>query len=609
MKKDFQLLIKRATLYHSHFVGDRGFGLGTMWCHVARLMTFLVLLCAPAVLLGRHGGIHSAVPPSSTCSKDDEKITIPIGSVCGIYNMGFTTLYSRRAARTQKDLGASSEWKTLLSEHGIDWRKIWDELDIPDETKITPKHLERILPKMSEYGSEDTSYDINRLNTRWEEIKKDFKSRFDSIETSEHIAGKTFKEDRTSDPTGTIRQITGYKHPLEGAHKGGRAVFDFANKHYDFSGSKSKTPVTIHAKTVKGLTFSGSETHLKGPVFAIGNVENLNFEGGTLETYVDKHRNRYKPTFTVFKEFSNYQRGDRVTNTSIRGTANFKKVTANELQMSSHFPYNSNKVDFQSAKLRDSVLRFRRDWWEYPKNAKGAGNGKFVFEKADLTSADLEGSSFYDGANFKSATLKNANLSSTELPASQFQGANLQMADLTNADFRDANLNKADLKGANLMGTNIKGASFRGADLRGVLNLEEAKGLGSADFKGAIVNPDQYLILQKHGHEGCCQVRGNCTYRGRPTLITTTAKNSTCGSYCLARVGCEAKDIPFVIFTAFCKAEHGKCPSPTKCSEKTVDYDIFIAREDQLWEGTTTEPTTTTGSDTTTPSGTGGAVR
>ena len=201
-----------------------------------------------------------------------------------------------------------------------------------------------------------------------------------------------------------------------------------------------------------------------------------------------------------------------------------------------------------------------------------------------------------DAAQFESATLLGAKLTRVRAQKANFKSADLKSANLYQADLREAQLDGADLKNASLRETDLRDASLIGTDLRGVSSLDSAD-LSGAKLKDVIVGPKEYLILKKKGfQDGCCQVRGNCTYQ-KAVLHIKTKEDSQCGNYCLAVIACETPRIPPVVFTAFCEAESdGNCPiDPNTCAENEPQHKAFVRKENKLWgEETVSSPKSST---------------
>lgn len=100
------------------------------------------------------------------------------------------------------------------------------------------------------------------------------------------------------------------------------------------------------------------------------------------------------------------------------------------------------------------------------------------------------------GADLRKAHLCDANLSHADL-----RGANLLLADLYKADLCGADLSGADLRETNLLKANLSGANLRLANLRraklgGALNISEAKGIDTADFKDATLDEETRHLLE-----------------------------------------------------------------------------------------------------------------
>ena len=409
-------------------------------------------------------------------------------------------------------------------------------------------------------------------------------------------------------------------------------MLDFENQHINLSGIETKSAgFKIHAEKVKGLTMKNSK--LVAPQLNMGHVEgNIDLEGSefTVSSFGAK-----PAIFQPYSEYKKYGRRPTEIATVINGSVNAKNVTAESLQIGNSdkkvlFPYNANKVDFSDAILPKAKFRFEFDSRGYGTH-KGKYLKKFNFNRANLTSADMREQHFYDQAQFESAILHSAKLQEAIVEEANFKKANLQHANLTqimaelanftkadlkNANLQSANLKKAildgaDLKNANLQDADLRGASLKGTDLRGVKNLASAK-LEGATIKDAIVTPAQYLILKDKGfQDGCCKVRGNCTYRQRVLHIQTKG-DSQCGNYCLAVIVCETPRIPPVTFTVFCEAERdGNCPvDPNACAENEPEHKAFVQRESELWGDSYVIPSETgvEESEGATP-GTGGVTR
>jgi len=92
-----------------------------------------------------------------------------------------------------------------------------------------------------------------------------------------------------------------------------------------------------------------------------------------------------------------------------------------------------------------------------------------VFERADLTKADMTGGEF-TCANFSGADLRDANLEKgafhqANLTNAQLVGANLREGHFYGADFEEAHLAGADFTRAKLRSANMRDANLRGARL------------------------------------------------------------------------------------------------------------------------------------------------
>jgi uncharacterized protein YjbI with pentapeptide repeats len=137
------------------------------------------------------------------------------------------------------------------------------------------------------------------------------------------------------------------------------------------------------------------------------------------------------------------------------------------------------------------------------------------FFGAKMAGANLSGS-FLSGADLRRADLSGANLRSAELSWTVFNQGKYVETDFTRAmmrgaDFYEANFSKARLIDVNLAGAYtlranfteadftralLSGATFYRSDLRGAAGLDEARDLGTCQFKQTVVTAREKAIIE-----------------------------------------------------------------------------------------------------------------